>query len=69
MCLLSNISKDVTLLKISLASLPCLSMFTLLKHAYSTSLKSSKRLKMSATRKVALLIPYKNKDDTEQANL
>jgi hypothetical protein len=37
------------LLKISLASLPCLSMLPLLKHAYSTRLKSSKHSKMSAT--------------------
>ena len=40
--------KDFTLLKISLASLPCLSMLTLLKPAYSTRLKSSKHAKMSA---------------------
>ncbi len=31
-----------------MASLPCLSMPTLLKHAYSTRLKSSKHLKMPA---------------------
>ncbi len=36
------------LAKISLASSPCLSMLTLLKHAYSTRLKSSKHAKMSA---------------------
>jgi hypothetical protein len=32
----------------SLASLPWLSMLTLLKHAYLTRLKSSKHVKMSA---------------------
>jgi hypothetical protein len=36
------------LAKISLASLPCLSMHTLLKHAYSTRLISSRHAKMSA---------------------
>jgi hypothetical protein len=35
----------------SLASLFCLSMLTLLKHAYSTRLKSSKHAKMSAKQK------------------
>ncbi len=39
---------DFTLLKISLGSIPCLSMLTLLKHAHSTRLKSSKHAKMSA---------------------
>jgi hypothetical protein len=39
------------LLKISLASLPCLSMLTLLEHAFSTRLKSSKHAKMSANSK------------------
>jgi len=36
------------LLKISLASLPFLSMLTLLRHAYTTGLKSSNHAKMSA---------------------
>ncbi len=47
--LIFNGPKDFTLLKISLASLPCLGMLTLLKHAYSTRLKSSKNVKMSAS--------------------
>ncbi len=41
-------TKDYTLLNISLASLPCLSMPTLFKHDYSTRLKSRKHVKMSA---------------------
>ncbi len=37
------------------SNLPCLSMLTLLKHAYSTRLKSSKHAKMSAIEKAALV--------------
>ncbi len=44
-----NGPKILTLLKISLASLPCLSMLTLLKHAFSTRHKSSKYAEMSAS--------------------